>query len=109
MAGALFLVVGAVFPLAVLPALAQVFGLLVPLTWWIEGVRQALIPDAATSIGGTGSVWSDATGMVAPDTAWVLGALLVTTAISTLVAVACYRWSEHRARERGAFDQTTGS
>jgi ABC-2 type transport system permease protein len=109
MAGALFLVVGAVFPLAVLPALAQVFGLLVPLTWWIEGVRQALIPDASTSIGGTGSVWSGATGMVAPDTAWVLGALLVTTAVSTLVAVVCYRWSEHRARERGAFDQTTGS
>ena len=108
-AGALFLVVGAVFPLAVLPAVAQVIGLLVPLTWWMEGVRRALIPDAATSVGGTGSVWSEATGMVAPDTAWVLGALLVTTALSTLLAVACYRWSEHRARERGAFDQTTGS
>jgi ABC-2 type transport system permease protein len=108
-AGALFLIVGAVFPLAVLPAVAQVVGLMVPLTWWIEGVRRALIPDAATSIGGTGSVWSEATGMVAPDTAWVLGALLATTAVSTLVAVVCYRWSEHRARERGAFDQTTGS
>ena len=109
MAGALFLVVGAVFPLSVLPAIAQVIGLLVPLTWWMEGVRRALIPDAATSIGGPGSVWSEATGMVAPDTAWVLGALLVTTALSTLLAVVCYRWSEHRARERGAFDQTTGS
>jgi ABC-2 type transport system permease protein len=108
-AGALFLIVGAVFPLAVLPAVAQVVGLLAPLTWWIEGVRRALIPDAASSIGGTGSVWSGATGMVAPDTAWVLGALLATTAVSTLVAVVCYRWSEHRARERGAFDQTTGS
>jgi ABC-2 type transport system permease protein len=108
-AGALFLVVGAVFPLSVLPPVAQVVGLLVPLTWWMEGVRRALIPGAATSVGGTGSVWSDATGMVAPDTAWVLGALMVTTALSTLLAVACYRWSEHRARERGAFDQTTGS
>jgi ABC-2 type transport system permease protein len=108
-AGGLFLLVGAVFPLAVLPDMAQAIGLVVPLTWWIEGVRRALIPDAATSIGGTGSVWSEMTGMVAPDTAWVLGALLLTTAISTLVAVACYRWSERRARERGAFDQTTGS
>jgi ABC-2 type transport system permease protein len=108
-AGALFLVVGAVFPLSVLPAVAQVIGLLLPLTWWIEGVRRALIPDAATSIGGPGSVWSEVTGMVAPDTAWVLGALMMTTGISTLLAVVCYRWSEHRARERGAFDQTTGS
>jgi len=108
-AGALFLLVGAVFPLAVLPAVAQAIGLAVPLTWWIEGVRRALAPDAASSVGGAGSVWSEATGLVAPDTAWVLGALLVTTAVSTLVAVVCYRWSEHRARERGAFDQTTGS
>lgn len=108
-AGALFLIVGAVFPLSVLPAVAQVIGLVVPLTWWIEGVRRALVPDAATSVGGTGSVWSEATGMVAPDTAWVLSALLLTTAMSTLVAIVCYRWSEHRARERGAFDQTTGS
>ncbi len=108
-AGALFLVVGAVFPLNVLPAFAQVVGLLVPLTWWIEGVRRALVPDSASSVGGAGSVWSEATGLVAPDTAWVLAALLATTAVSTLVAVVCYRWSEHRARERGAFDQTTGS
>ncbi len=108
-AGALFLVVGAVFPLAVLPPVAQVIGLLVPLTWWMEGVRQALMPDAATSVGGPGSVWSEATGLVAPDTAWVLGALLATTTVSTLLAIVCYRWSEHRARERGAFDQTTGS
>jgi ABC-2 type transport system permease protein len=108
-AGALFLLVGAVFPLAVLPSAAQVVGLLVPLTWWIEGVRRALVPDAVTSVGGAGSVWSEATSMVAPDTAWVLTALLVTTAVSTLLSVVCYRWSEHRARERGAFDRTTGS
>lgn len=108
-AGALFLIVGAVFPLSVLPPVAQVLGLLVPLTWWIEGVRRALLPDAASAVGGAGSVWSEMTGMVAPDTAWTLGALLATTTVATLAAVVCYRWSEHRARERGVLDQTTGS
>ena len=43
-AGALFLVSGAVFPLAVLPAVVQAIGMLTPLTWWIEGVRQSLFP-----------------------------------------------------------------
>ena len=43
-AGALFLVVGAVFPIAVLPPVAQAFGYFVPLTWWLEGVRQGLNP-----------------------------------------------------------------
>ncbi len=49
----LFLVVGAVFPLLVLPAIAQVCGLLLPLTWWLEGVRRALFPGTVSAIGGT--------------------------------------------------------
>ncbi len=108
-AGALFLVVGAVFPVAVLPAVAQWVGLLVPLTWWIEGVRRAVLPDAASGIGGTGSVWTSVTGTQAPDAMTVLAVLLTTTAVATLVAVGGYRWSERRARERGLLDQTTGS
>ncbi len=51
-AGALFLVVGAVFPLSALPSALQVIGLLNPLTWWIAGVRQALFPGGPSSIGG---------------------------------------------------------
>ena len=43
-AGAMFLVSGAVFPLAVLPLVVQAIGLANPLTWWIEGVREAMFP-----------------------------------------------------------------
>jgi ABC-2 type transport system permease protein len=108
-AGALFLLVGAVFPLSVLPAPAQVLGLLVPLTWWLETVRRALFPGTISAIGGPGSVWTTWTGTAAPDTVTCLIGLLLTTALVTLVALGAYRWSEHRAKERGLFDQTTGS
>jgi len=108
-AGALFLVVGAVFPLSVLPAPAQVLGLMVPLTWWLETVRRALFPGTISAIGGPGSVWTASTGTAAPDTATCLIGLLVTTALVKLLALAAYRWSERRAKERGLFDQTTGS
>ena len=45
-AGALFLISGAVFPLSVLPMAIQAIGLANPLTWWLEGVRHALFPPA---------------------------------------------------------------
>jgi ABC-2 type transport system permease protein len=108
-AGALFLVVGAVFPLSVLPSVGQLLGLLTPLTWWLEGVRHALFPDIVSSVGGPGALFTELTSRAAPTSGEILVALLVTTALATLVARSCFRWSEHRAKERGLIDQTTGS
>lgn len=108
-AGALFLVTGAVFPLAVLPSPLQAVGLLTPLTWWIAGVRQALFPASPTSLGGAGSLFAQLTGRPAPSPAEILVVLLVTGGVSTLASLAVFRWSERRAKDRGLFDQTTGS
>src|SRR5262249_12342692 len=41
-AGTLYLLSGAVFPLSVLPAWAQPLGLALPTTYWLEGMRRAL-------------------------------------------------------------------
>ena len=65
-AGALFLVTGVVFPLAVLPDLVQVLGLVNPVTWWVAGVRLAVVPDGPSSVGGAGSVWTAVTGLRVP-------------------------------------------
>ncbi len=108
-AGALFLVVGAVFPLSVLPTIAQAAGLVTPLTWWLEAVRRALFPDIVSAIGGPGSLFAQLTGRSVPGGGESLLVLLATTAVVTLAAVATYRWSERRAKERGLFDLITGS
>ena len=107
--GALFLISGAVFPIAVLPAVVQVLGLLTPLSWWIEGVRQSLFPGGITSIGGEGSVFQSVTGQLAPDPAQIVVALLVTGTVATLASIAVFRTSDRRAKDRGLLDQTTGS
>lgn len=107
--GALFLVVGAVFPLIVLPTIGQAAGLLMPLTWWLEAVRGALFPDIVSGIGGPGSLFAQLTGRSAPGPTEATLVLLATTAVVTLAAVVTYRWSERRAKERGLFDVTTGS
>jgi ABC-2 type transport system permease protein len=109
LAGALFLVSGVVFPLAVLPSPLQAVGLATPLTWWIEGVRHAAFPDMPSSVGGAGSLWSTLTGTAAPDAATIIVALLATGAVVTLAATGVFRVSERRAKDRGLLDQTTGS
>ena len=108
-AGALFLVAGAVFPLAVLPMPIQIVGLLTPLAWWIEGTRLALFEGGLSAIGGPGSAWQALTGTASPSTTEVVVALLVTGVVGTLLATLAFRASERRAKDRGLLDQTTGS
>ena len=108
-AGALFLVSGVVFPLAVLPTPVQAVSLLTPLTWWLEGVRHAAFPTGPSAIGGPGSLWTSLTGTAAPDAATIVLALLGTGALVTLAATGIFRASERRAKDRGLLDRTTGS
>lgn len=108
-AGALFLVSGAVFPLAVLPDPVELVGLVTPLPWWIEGVRRALLPDSVSGIGGQGSLWTGLTGTPAPEPIQVLIALFVTGVVSTLAAAIIFRAGTRRASSLGLFDRTTGS
>ena len=108
-AGALFLIVGAVFPLAVLPAPVQAVGLAIPLTWWIAGVREALFPGGVSAVGGPGSLFSALTGQAAPSGSETAGVLLLTGLLVTLAAAAIFRRSERRAKDRGLIDRTTGS
>ena len=75
-AGAMFLVTGVVFPLAVLPDPLEWLGLVNPITWWVEGVRRRALPDGPSSIGGAGSVWTAVTGTAAPDGATIVARLV---------------------------------
>ncbi len=109
-AGALFLVSGAVFPLSVLPAPAQLLGYLSPLSWWIEGVRRAIMPGVGIgALGGPGSIFAEVIGRASPSSPEIIVALLGTGALVTLGAIVGFRLSDHRARDRGLLDQTTGS
>jgi ABC-2 type transport system permease protein len=107
--GSLFLVSGAVFPILVLPALVQAVGLVTPLSWWIEGVRQSLFPGGISSIGGTGSLFESLTGQASPAPGQIVVALLATGTVATLASIAVFRASDRRAKDRGLLDQTTGS
>lgn len=96
-AGSLYLLSGAVFPIDVLPAFLHPVALALPITWWLESVRRALIGQGAT---GQLAQLSDST---------VVLLLAGTSVVFTLGSWLVFRAMEHRARDRGLIDQATGS
>ena len=96
-AGSVFLLCGAIFPLDTLPAPLQAIGVLLPMTWWIEGVRRAILGTASTGLLGS------------PSTPLLLLALALGTALIALAAPRLFRIGIDRAREKGYLDRSTAS
>ena len=96
-AGALYLISGAIFPIDILPSVLQPIAYATPTTWWLEASRRGLLGHGAP--GAMGSV-SDGT---------VVLYLVVTTTIALPLALALFAWFMRRARQQGLLDMTTGS
>lgn len=95
-AGTLFLLCGAIFPIAVLPEWVHPLARAIPLTYWLEASRRALF--------GTVEGFS----LVGISTAEVVAYLVATTIVFVVLANFAFRYSEHRAKERGMIDMITG-
>ena len=96
-AGALYLLSGAIFPLDVLPAYLQPVGWALPTTWWLEASRRALLGEGAP---GHLATLADAT---------VLLLLAATTLAMLAAAFAAWTWFMRRARQQGLLDMITGA
>lgn len=94
-AGSLYLLCGVVFPLDILPGWLQAVGRVIPLTYWVEGWRRALLD---RPFGTALASYSDGA---------IVGILAVST-VTILVAAIAYFWAMDRlARKRGLIDQLT--
>ncbi|MBI4772372.1 MAG: ABC transporter permease [Chloroflexi bacterium] len=96
-AGALYLFSGAIFPLEVLPPAIRWLGYGMPLTYWLELLRRALL-------GAGAAAFPTLAGLSNGQLFAILGTI---TLAFTLVAGVIFRWCEARARERGMIDMTT--
>jgi ABC-2 type transport system permease protein len=96
-AGALYLVSGAIFPIDVLPGFVHPIAYAAPTTWWLEASRRGLLGHGSPGVIG---------GL--PD-AVVMLFLVVSTAISIPLALAAFGWFMRRARQAGVLDMVTGS
>jgi ABC-2 type transport system permease protein len=96
-AGALYLFCGAVFPLDALPGWLRPVGYVMPVTYWLELVRRALVGRVA---GRYRSLAGVADGEL-------LVVLIMLTLAMTAIALALFKRCDHIARERGLIDRTT--
>lgn len=100
--GVVYLLSGVVFPLAVLPGWVQAIGLTLPTTYWLEGMRRALmgpVPEHAPILRGPLAGWSN------PELALML---LATTAGLVAFAGWFWRWNERRAWRFGKLEENAG-
>ena len=93
-AAALYLFSGAIFPLTLLPAWLQPIGFALPLTYWLELLRRALLGPAATAFPTLAAL---SNGQLFA----ILGG--ITLAFGLLTGVA-YRHYDRIAREEGLID-----
>lgn len=96
-AGALFLFSGAIFPLEVLPSWLRPVGYVLPVTYWLELSRRALVGEVAQAFP-TLARYSNLE---------LLLILLGLTFLTSAVAFYVFRFCDHLARERGLIDRTT--
>ena len=94
-AGALYVLCGAVFPIDILPKPFQILAQAFPLTYWLETLRRALLGSGASDI------------LSGISNLQLLGILVGSTVAMIFVSIYFYRWAENRAKEKGKIDMQT--
>lgn len=96
-AGSMFIFSGAVFPQTALPAWLQSVGLGLPVTYWLELLRRALIGDGASAFN-TWASWSEMQ---------LWGAFGLSTVLWWIGAAVLFPICFNHARDRGYLDMTS--
>ena len=96
-AGAIYLISGAIFPIDILPSFLHPVAYATPTTWWLEASRRGLLGHGSPGTIGT---LSDGTVMLF---------LAISTAVAIPIGLAAFAWFMKRARQAGLLDMVTGS
>lgn len=100
--GIVYLLSGVVFPIGVLPSWVQTLTFALPTTYWLEGMRRALmgrIPESSALPQGPLAAWENGELAVA---------MAATTAGLVIAAQLFWRWSERRAWRFGRLEENAG-
>jgi ABC-2 type transport system permease protein len=90
---ALYLVCGAIFPVHVLPAVLEKVASVMPMTWWLDAMRSALLGPRALTSFPWASDWER------------LGILALLTVVFVIGGAFIFSVSETHARRKGILDQ----
>lgn len=96
-ASGLFLFTGAIFPLEVLPAWLRPVGYVLPITYWLELLRRAMVGAVAEAFPTFTALTNSHLLLILAGSSLVFGVL----------AVIVFKRCDYLARERGLIDQAT--
>lgn len=105
-AGSLLLFSGALFPVDTLPSMLRSASLAMPITYWLEGLRRALIGGIPMTSGTNPQPLSPALAVY--DNWQLLLILGVCAVVSAVGSYLFFNFMEHQAKERGMIDRLTG-
>jgi ABC-2 type transport system permease protein len=110
--GSLLLFSGAYFAVDILPTPLREISLGLPITYWLEAMRRA-IEGGILTVAVPGPNGQVVTQPVSPllaqfDNWQLLGILVVSAVVCTVVSYLFYNWVENAAKERGMIDRLTG-
>lgn len=95
--GALYLFSGAVFPLEILPAFLRPVGYVIPIAYWLELLRRALVGEVAQAFPTFSNL----------SNGQLVAILLGLTALFSVLGGVVFKACDRRAREYGLIDVTT--
>ncbi|MCJ2511866.1 MAG: ABC transporter permease [Candidatus Thermoplasmatota archaeon] len=96
-AGLFYVFCGVVFPITQLPAWGQSLGYAIPVTYWLEAMRKALLP--AQQLQGT--------GLHGIENFWLVALLAVSALFFYFLSILIFRLGDYLARRAGKIDMTT--
>ncbi|MEW5748005.1 MAG: ABC transporter permease [Candidatus Thermoplasmatota archaeon] len=104
-AGVFYVMSGIIFPITALPTWAQSISKALPVTYWMDSMRRALMPEAmdALRLAETG----DITGLGGFSDLYITAFLAISAAVFFVLSLGVFRYADVVARRKGKIDWTT--
>jgi ABC-2 type transport system permease protein len=97
-AGLFYLFCGAIFPLTILPDWGRAIGQSIPITYWLEITRRAMLPSSGIS---------GRSGLGDYSNVQILSFLLLSAGIFLVLSIGIFKYADYLARKKGKLDMST--
>ncbi len=104
-AGVFYVLSGVIFPITALPGWAQSISKVLPITYWMDSMRRALMPETMSEMNSLSGM--DVTGLGTFDNLFIMTFLALSAAVFFVLSIGVFKYADNVARKKGKIDWTT--
>lgn len=104
-AGVFYVMSGIIFPITALPLWAQSISKVLPITYWMDSMRRALMPEAMAELNAAAAF--DVTGLGGVSNFYIMLFLAISAAVFFFLSLSVFRFADGVARRKGKIDWTS--